>query len=97
MIRQADRPSHELKLHIAVCAPRSLRAMEDPTTICREYPKGRRGAEGIDLLQGLKWAGAARIIATFATVGKSPESAGKGIGTLSDFRGVPVALDRQPA
>ena len=86
-----------MRLYVAGQSPKSVRAIDNLRTICREHLSGRYRVHVIDLLEHPKLARGDEIIAVPTLIRSLPEPIRRIIGDLSDTDQVLVGLQLRPA
>jgi circadian clock protein KaiB len=92
-----DADVFDMRLYVAGQSPKSVRAIDNLRTICREHLAGRYRVEVIDLLEHPKLARGDEIIAVPTLIRTLPEPIRRIIGDLSDLDQVLVGLQVRPA
>ena len=86
----------ELRLYIAGQTPKSVLALKNITTYCKQHLEGKYTIEVVDLLKNPKLAEGDQIFAIPTLVRKVPEPIRKIIGDLSNEEKVLVGLNIRP-
>lgn len=81
-----------LRLYVAGQSPKSVRAIENLASVCREHLAGQYHLEVIDLLENPALARDDEIVAVPTLIRKLPEPIRRIIGDLSDTDKVLVGL-----
>lgn len=85
-----------LRLYVAGQSPKSLRAIANLTTFCKEHVAGRFEVEVIDLIVNPSLARGDDIVAIPTLVRRLPPPEHKIIGDLSDVERLRAALQLAP-
>jgi circadian clock protein KaiB len=93
---QTDSTIWELRLYIAGQTPKSVTALKNITTYCKQHLAGKYTIEIIDLLKDPQLAEGDQIFAIPTLVRKFPEPIRKIIGDLSNEEKVLVGLNIRP-
>ena len=86
----------ELRLYVAGQTPKSILALKNITTYCKQHLEGKYSIEIIDLLKNPQLAEGDQIFAIPTLVRKFPEPIRKIIGDLSNEEKVLVGLNIRP-
>ncbi len=86
-----------LRLFITGMTPRSIRAIENIQSICKEHLKGRYELEVIDIYQQPELAREKEILAAPTLIKELPPPLRRFIGDLSDKEKILVRLDLVPS
>src|SRR3984885_8175493 len=86
----------ELRLYIAGQTPKSVLALKNITTYCKQHLEGKYTIEVVDLLKNPKLAEGDQIFAIPTLVRKVPQPIRKIIGDLSNEEKVLVGLNIRP-
>jgi circadian clock protein KaiB len=86
----------ELRLYVAGQTPKSVLALKNITSYCKQHLEGKYSIEIIDLLKNPQLAEGDQIFAIPTLVRKFPEPIRKIIGDLSNEEKVLVGLNIRP-
>lgn len=79
-----DAPEYVLHLYVAGSTPRSVRAVERVSRLCRDHLHGRYALEVIDIYQDPALAQEGQIVATPTLVRSLPEPLRHVVGDMAD-------------
>jgi len=90
-------PEYILHLYVAGSTPRSVRAVERVSRLCRDHLEGRYDLQVIDIYQDPSLAQERQIVATPTLVRSLPEPLRHVVGDMADEERLLMALSVQAA
>ena len=95
-VENLKKGTYILRLYVTGMTPRSLRAIENIKSICKEHLEGRYELEVIDIYQQPELARDRQVIAAPTLIKELPAPLRRFIGDLSDKEKILVRLDLVP-